>query len=409
MSRIIIIGASHAGLSCAERLRHHGFDGQITIFDREDGLPLQRPPLSKAYLKTEAGTSEEAFFLRKSDWFEVFNIDFQPGCGVRSIDRQSGQIELADGRIAAYHQLVIATGASARQLPMPGGQCEGVFELRIARDARAIRAHLAHTKKAVVIGGGYIGLEAAASLRAAGIEVDIVEMAPRLLARVASKALSEYCADLHHRHDVRLHCRKGVEEIISDDSKKLRAVRLSDGTELEADLVLAGIGVVPESQLATQAGLKVENGIIVNSDYQTVDAGIWAIGDVAHAPDISPMRIESIHHAQYSASVAAAAMTGMPAPAREAWWFWSDQYDVKFQMAGIVPVAREAELISITRAGRRENSLSVWSWLDGQLVAIESANDGQAYMIGKKCLEAGRHPGPQEIANPEFALKTLLE
>ena len=409
MTRIIIIGASHAGLSCAERLRYHGFEGQITIFDSEDGLPLQRPPLSKAYLKTEAGTSEEAFFQRKSEWFEVFNIDFQPGCAVRSIDRQSGQIELADGRIAAYDQLVIATGASPRQLPMPGGQCKGVFELRIASDARAIRAHLAHTKKAVVIGGGYIGLEAAASIRAAGIEVDIVEMAPRLLARVASKVLSEYCADLHQHHDVRLHCRKSVEEIISDDSTKLRAVRLSDGTELEADLVLAGIGVVPESQLATQAGLKVENGIIVNTEYQTADAGIWAIGDVARAPDINTMRIESIHHAQYSASVAAAAMTAMPAPAREAWWFWSEQYEVKFQMAGIVPVAQEAELISVTRAGRRENSLSVWSWLDGQLVAIEAANDGQAYMIGKKCLEAGRHPDPQEIANPEFAPKTLLE
>ena len=160
-------------------------------------------------------------------------------------------------------------GPTPRQLPMPGGQCKGVFELRIARDARAIRDHLAHTKKAVVIGGGYIGLEAAASLRAAGIEVDIVEMAPRLLARVASKALSEYCADLHQRHDVQLHCRKGVEEIISDDGQKLRAVRLSDGTELEADLVLAGIGVSPESQLATQAGLAMENGIIVNTDYQT--------------------------------------------------------------------------------------------------------------------------------------------
>ena len=408
MSKIIIVGASHAGLSCAERLRHHGFAGEITIFDREEGLPLQRPPLSKTYLKPGAEASEDGFLLRKPDWFDVFNIDFQPGCSVQAIDRKAGRIELADGRFEAYSQLILAAGATPRRLPITGGQSKGVFVLRVARDARAIREHLPATKKAVVIGGGYIGLEAAASLRLAGVAVDIVEMAPRLLARVASQSLSDYCAELHSRHGTRLHCGAGVSEILSDANGQCSGVVLADGQQLEADMVLAGIGVSPDSALSLQAGLATDNGVLVSENYQTEQSNIWAIGDVARAPALSAIRIESIHHAQFSAAVAAAAITGAERPAAEAWWFWSDQYDVKFQMAGLVPTEGSEPLVSVSRAGRRENSLSIWSWHKGQLVAIEAANDGQAYMIGKKCLEAGRHPTPQEIENPSFALKSLL-
>ena len=407
MSRIIIIGASHAGLACAERLRYHGFAGKITIFDREEGLPLQRPPLSKTYLSAEEGVSEEAYLLRKSDWFDVFDIDFQLSCEVIGIDRKAGVIKLADGRREAYSELVIAAGAMPRHLPIVGGNAKGVFVLRVAREARAIRAHMGKAGKAVVIGGGYIGLETAASLTKAGVEVEIVEMAPRLLARVASPELSDYCTELHQHKGVKIHCGIGVDEILCTSDGHCRGVVLSDGRALEADMVLAGIGVVPEATLAEQAGLAVSNGVLVSAQYQTEDAHVWSIGDVARAPDISDTRIESIHHAQFSASVAAAAITASEMPPSEAWWFWSDQYDVKFQMVGLVPAASD-KLVTITRKGRRENSLSVWSWLDGTLVAIEAANDGQAYMIGKKCLEAGRHPDPQNIANPEFSLKSLL-
>ena len=407
MSRIIIIGASHAGLACAERLRHHGFAGKITIFDREEGLPLQRPPLSKTYLSAEEGVSEEAYLLRKSDWFDVFDIDFQLSCEVIGIDRKASVIKLADGRREAYSELVIAAGAMPRHLPIVGGNAKGVFVLRVAREARAIRAHMGKAGKAVVIGGGYIGLETAASLTKAGVEVEIVEMAPRLLARVASPELSDYCTELHQHKGVKIHCGIGVDEILCTSDGHCRGVVLSDGRALEADMVLAGIGVVPEATLAEQAGLAVSNGVLVSAQYQTEDAHVWSIGDVARAPDISDTRIESIHHAQFSASVAAAAITASEMPPSEAWWFWSDQYDVKFQMVGLVPAASD-KLVTITRKGRRENSLSVWSWLDGTLVAIEAANDGQAYMIGKKCLEAGRHPDPQNIANPEFSLKSLL-
>ena len=173
-------------------------------------------------------------------------------------------------------------------------------------------------------------------------------------------------------------------------------------------MVLAGIGVSPDSELARQAGLTIDNGVLVSADYQTGQNNIWAIGDVARAPALSAIRIESIHHAQFSAAVVAAAITEAERPAAEAWWFWSDQYDVKFQMAGLVPTQTTDQLVSVIRAGRRENSLSVWSWHNDQLVAIEAANDGQAYLIGKKCLEAGHHPRPQEIENPSFALKSLL-
>jgi NADPH-dependent 2,4-dienoyl-CoA reductase/sulfur reductase-like enzyme len=185
-------------------------------------------------------------------------------------------------------------------------------------------------------------------------------------------------------------------------------VLLADGTELPCQLVLAGIGVIPDTGLASAAGLTVDNGIIVSRAYRTDDDAIWAIGDVARAPSRYELRIESIHHAQASSQIAAADMMGGELPADEALWFWSDQYDVKFQMAGMLPSAPEGALQHVSRAGRRDHSLSVWSWCDGVLVTVEAANDGQAYMIGKKCLEAGISPDPADIANPDFGLKTLI-
>ena len=346
-------------------MRHHGFDGQITIFDGEDGLPLQRPPLSKAYLKTEAGASEEAFFLRKPDWFEV-KIDFQPELRCVPLTVIC-QIELADGRIEAYGQLVIARGQ-----PAPAAharRCEGCSNY--ARVMHGLFGRIWHTQKAVVIAADISGWKYGLFVP---IEVDIKWRCAAGTCRL--KALSEYCADLHQRRDVRLHCRKGVEEIMRSCTKNY----VQSGYQMAQSwkqIWCWQVSVVPESQLATQAGLKVENGIIVNKEYQTADAGIWAIA-MWHAPRYQPNAYRIIHHAQYSGTVAAAAMTAMPAPTREALRFWSDQYEVKFQMAGIVPVAQEAELISITRAGRRENSLSVWSWLMVNC-RDRGRNDGQAH------------------------------
>ena len=405
-SHIMIIGASHAGLSCAERLRTGGFDGQITILERDPGLPLQRPPLSKTYLKADLTDGEGAFALRKEDWFDNFKITFRPACAVASLHPVHQQLSLTDGSTLSYDHLVLATGAFARPLPK-AADAPNLHVLRTAGDARLLRAGLANVRTALVIGGGYIGLEAAASLRSLDIDVHVVEMAPRLLARVASPALSEHCAALHRRHDIQLHLGTATQDIETDMSGRITAVHLADGQEFDTQLVVAGIGIVPDTALAEAAGLAVDNGIVTGADYLTSDPHISAIGDVARAPAINPFRIESIYHAQYSGAVVAARLTASAAPSHEAWWFWSDQYDVKYQMAGLVPPDAPS-VLSVTRTGLRENSMSVWSYDGAELVSVEVANDPQAYMIGKKCLEAGLSPAPSDIANPDLVLKSLL-
>ena len=405
---LIIIGASHAGLSCAEALRKGGFDGAISIIERDSGTPLQRPPLSKTYLDADEGAGEESFYLRRSEWFAQFDITSHQGCEVTKISRADKKVHLDDGRTLFYDKLVIASGAVARTLPLAGGTATGVHVLRTATDARRLRAVLGTVTDAVVIGGGYIGLEAAASLRKAGKSVHVVEFAPRLLARVASPLLSDYCAALHRSAGVTVSTGAACDEILTDDTGTVRGVRLTNGIDLECQLVLAGIGVIPDAGLAAAAGLAVDNGIIVSHTYRTDDDAIWAIGDVARAPSRYELRIESIHHAQTSSQIAAADIMGGELPSNEVLWFWSDQYDVKFQMAGMLPAVPEGTLQHVSRAGRREQSLSVWSWQDGVLVTVEAANDGQAYMIGKKCLEAGISPDPADIANPDFGLKALI-
>ena len=405
-AHIVIIGASHAGLSCAERLRAGGFDGRITILDRDPGLPLQRPPLSKTYLKADLADGEGAFLLRKGDWFDNFDITFRPDCAVAAVNPHDKQISLTDGSHLSYDHLVLATGAFARPLP-DVADSPNLHVLRTAGDARGLRAGLTDVRAAVVIGGGYIGLEAAASLRGFDIDVHVVELAPRLLARVASPALSDHCAALHRQRGVRLHIGKATERLDTDTKGRVTAVHLDDGTRLETQLVLAGIGIIPDTALAEAAGLDVDNGIVTDQHYTTSDPHISAVGDVARAPSVNPFRVESIHHAQYSGAVVAARLTGAAAPAREAWWFWSDQYDVKYQMAGLVPADGPSVSVA-TRAGRRENSLSVWSYDGADLVSVEAANDPQAYMIGKKCLEAGLSPDASDLANPDFVLKSLL-
>lgn len=405
MTRTVIIGASHAGLACAEKLRAAEYDGAITLVEREAGLPIQRPPLSKAYLQAES-SDEAGFALRRPEFFQTLDIELRDGLAVTEIDRNAKQITLADGSALAYDWLVLATGAMPRQLPLDGAGAGGVHLLRTAADARALRGALGQAKKAVVAGGGYIGLEAAASLRKAGLEVTVIEMAERLLARVASPLISDYFADLHRQHGVQLVLGHGLSGLIGK-AGRISGIELDDGRQLACDLLLAGIGVIPESELAEAAGLKVGNGIPVSADYRTEDASIFAIGDVAHAAAHYPLRLESVHHAQFSGQVAAAAIVGQPLPETELPWFWSDQYDVKLQIAGLLPAADTAGLDYISRAGRRPGSLSVWSFVGEQLCSVESASDPQAYMIAKACMEKGQPVAKQDIANPEFDLKSL--
>lgn len=403
MTHYVVIGASHAGISFAEKLRQQGSEAAITVIDRISGTPLQRPPLSKAYLAAQAQEAE--FYLRDPEWFAAQKITLRDGLEAEAIERADKLLRLSDGSTLGYDHLILALGAVPRRLPLAEMDSKNVFVLRDGNDARAIKSALGTAQKAVVIGGGYIGLEAAASMKKAGLEVDVIEAAPRLLARVASPDISQAYYDLHHSHGVRIHQGQAVERLVTDQGY-IAGVRLADGAEIPCDLLLVGIGVVPEMTLAQEAGLAVGNGILTDYHYQTEDPAIFAIGDNVLADGRAEQRIESIHNAQYGGHYLASQFTGGPKPAEEAPWFWSDQYDRKLQSAGLVPQPSKC-VHHVTRPGKREGGLSVWTYENADLKAVESINDPQAYMIGKRCLEKGISPLPEEIANTEFDLKSL--
>ena len=432
MREVIVVGASHAGVGVVDALRRAGFAGAITLIDRLRGLPMERPPLSKVFLLgtpavgPDSDAGDAAYLLRKPDWYAANDITFIGGTEVTAIDPAGRIITLGDGQTRAYDALVLATGASPRLLPAAAGM-DGVHVLRSPDDASRLRAAMQHAKTAIVIGGGYIGLEAAASLRKAGCEVHVIEMAERLLARVASPEVSRFFHELHTSNGVHVHLGMGVKTIASDAGQftgvTLADVTGSDGTGsdgtgsgetmLPAELLLVGIGVSPEMTLAEIAGIACGNGVLVGPDMQTNCPGIYAVGDVALAEALAPqikgtaIRVESVHNAQDSAARAAAAITNSVMPAAQAPWFWSEQYGTRLQSAGIVPPA-EATVQQVVRPGKREGGQSVWSFDGAQLCAIEAMSDPAGYMLGKKCLDLGRSPRPEDVADVNFDLKAFV-
>ncbi len=404
MPHYVIIGASHAGISCAEKLRQLGSSDPITLIDRLAGVPLQRPPLSKAYLGAD-NAEEESFYLRRADWFTEQNITLKDGVDVTAIHRADKTLTLSDGTSQPYDELILALGAAPRRLPMAEMDAKGVHVLRDGADAKALKTDLASASQAVVVGGGYIGLEAAASLRKHGLSVTVVEAADRLLARVASPSISSYYQSLHEGHDVTILTGTGLTALTAEEGH-ITGVTLADGRQIPCDLLLVGIGVIPETALAEDAGLAVGNGILTSHSYQTSDPHIHAIGDNVMAEGRWPIRVESVHNAQFSGHMVASQFTGGKAPADEAPWFWSDQYDRKLQSAGLVPAPGD-EVVHISRAGKREGGLSVWTFAHDKLVAVESVNDPQAYMIGKFCLEQDKPVQAAQIADETLDLKSL--
>ena len=402
--KVVVIGASHAGVGFVDAMRRRGFDGDLTLIDRQSGLPMERPPLSKAFLLDDG--DEAKFALRKPEWYRQCDVQLQDGCEVLTIDAAGHDLVLGNGRRIAYDRLVLAMGARPRHLPSTGN-LDGVFVLRDPGDARRLRAAASAAGSAIIVGGGYIGLEVAASLTRAGKKVTVIEAAPNLLARVASRPISDFFRDLH--------CGQGVEVItgssvasVMEAGGRFTGVVLADGQRVGADMLVVGIGVDPETALAEQAGIETANGIIVDQDMRTNIADIYAIGDGAMQRDGRyAMRLESVHNAQESAEIAAAAMLGAAPPKRQAPWFWSDQFDLKLQSVGILPEARD-DLRHVRRAGRRENAFSVWSFRGPELVAVEAVRDPAGYMAGKSCLENGMAPAPEQLADPDFDLKAFV-
>jgi 3-phenylpropionate/trans-cinnamate dioxygenase ferredoxin reductase subunit len=401
MSLVVIIGAGQAGASLAARLRSKGFDGSITMIGAEPAPPYQRPPLSKKYLLGEMAL--ERLFLRPENFYADQNIDLRVNASVTAIDRAKKTVSVG-GETLPYDMLALTTGSAPRRLPAAiGGALPGVNTMRDLADADALAPHMAAGKKLLIVGGGYIGLEAAAVAASRGLEVTLIEAAPRILQRVAAPETADYFRALHQSHGVTLIEGTGLERLLGETH--VTGARLADGREIACDLAIVGIGITPETALAEAAGLALENGIQTNSQCQTSDPAIWAAGDCASFPwQGGRLRLESVPNAIDMAECVADNMLGEAREYHAKPWFWSDQYDVKLQIAGL----NAGYDRTILRPGDKPGTQSVWYYKGETLLAVDAMNDARAYMIGKRLIEAGKSPAPETVADPATDLKSLV-
>ena len=400
---IVVIGASHAGISFADRLRKNGFVGNISIFDKQVGGPMERPPLSKGFLLAGGESVESKSLLRQKKWYKSNKVRLKTQSTVHSIDKDKKTITVNNGDIIKFDKLVIASGAIPRELPS-SKDMGNAFVLRQPADANAIRQTANNSDLVVIIGGGYIGLEVASSLRKKGMEITVIEAGERILARVASQPLADLLHKLHEDNGVNVITGVGVESVNQEDGI-FHSVTLSDGRVIEGEMLITGIGVFPDSKLASDSGLETQfdNGgaILVNNEMQTSDESIYAIGDVALRREQS-IAVESVHNAQESAAIAAAAIAGVDSPNIQTPWFWSDQYEAKLQSVGIVPV-QDDNVYQVERPGKRDGAVSFWSYRGEELVAVEVVNDPATYMEARQCLDTKRFPDPKQISNPSYS------
>ena len=400
--RLVVVGGGQAAFALVAKLRALKDMRPITIVSAEACPPYQRPPLSKKYLLGEADLGRLQF--RPDSWYPENDVDLRLSTEVTSIDRAAKTVTLSDGTVLSYEYLALATGASPRRLPTEiGGDLKGVYTVRDYLDADRLGLEMTEGRKALVVGGGYIGLEAAAVARGRGLDVTVIEMADRILQRVASPATATILKAIHIAHGVDIREKTGLVRLIGEDGR-VTAAELSDRLPLPADLVIVGIGVEPNDKLARDAGLEVSNGIIVDDHACTSDPSIFAMGDCAVLPfEGARVRLESVQNAVDQAEAAAKVIAGSDEPYQPKPWFWSDQYDVKLQIAGFCQGYDE----TLVRPGQREGSVSVWYFRDGRFLAVDAVNDAKAYVVGKKLLELGRTPDRASLEDPAFDLKAL--
>ena len=402
-SRVVIVGAGHAGGSAAAFLRQYGHVGPIVLIGDEPLLPYQRPPLSKAWLKGEVDA--EGLQLKPDSWYEDAGVSLRLGGVVTSLNRGAKTATLASGEALAYDYLILATGARARALPIPGADLAGVLALRTAADAEALKGALGPGTRLAVVGGGYVGLEAAASARALGGEATIIEREPRVLARVACETLSTFFQDYHGARGVRFELSAGVAGFEGADGH-VTGVRLSDGQVVACDAALVGVGAVPNEELARDAGLDCTNGVVVDIEARTADPFVFAIGDVTHRPLPTydrQFRLESVPNALEQAKQAAAAIAGRPMPPHEIPWFWSDQYDLKLQIAGL-PFDADHQVVRGDVAAAR---FAVFH-LKGDLVqAVEAVNAPPEFMAGKQLIAKRTPVSIEKLADATISMKEV--
>lgn len=396
MKRIVVVGAGQAGASLVAKLRHLGHGDELILIGEEPRPPYQRPPLSKAYLLGDM--SADQLLLRPQSFYADHNIELWLGKRVEAIDPLARTVTV-DGQAVEYNQLALATGSVPRRLP---ANAAGVYTVRNLADVDAMAQEFQRGRRVLIVGGGYIGLEAAAVAAKLGFEVTLIEMAPRILQRVAAAETADFFRQLHESHGVRILEGVGLERLVEQGGRVTGAV-LGDGQELAVDFVIAGVGIAPATALAEAAGLKVENGISTDAHGRTSDPAIWAAGDCASFPwNESRLRLESVGHAIDHAECVASNMLGIEKPYAPKPWFWSDQYDVKLQIAGLN--AGYDSVVIRDGGGPR----SIWYYRGKQLLAVDAINDPRSFMVARRILEAGQTVERALVEDAGTDVKQLL-
>ena len=399
--RIVIIGAGQSGAQAVATLRAEGYTGALTMIGDESHAPYQRPPLSKAYLM---GTMErERLFLKPDAFYRDAQCEMILGVGATRIDRATKTVHLADGRVLAYDKLLLATGSRVRKIRCPGADLRGIHYLRGIDDVDALRASFLPGKKLAIVGGGYIGLEVAAVAAKRGIDVTVFEAMDRLMARAVSAPISDFYDKVHRAAGVKVLLNTGVEAFEGDGA--LAAIR-AEGTSYPADVALVGIGIIPNIELAKEAGLGCDDGIVVNEKSDvTGDPAVFAAGDCTRhvGREGTALRLECVQNAIDQAKHAALGMLGKPSTYREVPWFWSDQYDLKLQIAGL---ARPSDRL-VVRGNADARKFAIFHLRDGAIAAVEAVNAAPEYLVGKKLIADGTKVAPDRLADTSIPMKTI--
>lgn len=402
-AHVLILGAGHAGGTVAALLRQYGFEGSITLVGQEPIAPYHRPPLSKAWLKDGSDTASLA--LKPLEFYAGHGIDFRPGVRAERLARQARAVTLSTGEVLTYDFLIIATGARAIKLPVEGSDLAGLLELRTAADARLLRAAIGPGLRLAVIGGGYIGLEVAASGRALGAEMVVIEREPRLLARVACPELSAFFLDYHRKQGVSFELGATVVGFEGRDGR-ITGVKLDDGRTIACDAALIGVGATPNDEIAADAGLDTARGVVVDLEARTTDPAIFAIGDVARRP--MPLydrmfRMESVPNALEQAKQAASAIVGRAAPPSEVPWQWSDQYDLKLQIAGY---AFDVDRV-LLRGDPAKAKFALFHLKGDQIQSVEAVNSPLDFMAGKQLIASRKTVDLDKLGDPSVPMKEV--
>jgi 3-phenylpropionate/trans-cinnamate dioxygenase ferredoxin reductase subunit len=399
--QIVIAGAGQAAVQTVDTLRRRGYTGKLTVVGDEPWLPYQRPPLSKKYL---AGSLErERLLIRPPQFFADHHVTAHLGQRVAGLERRERQVRLDDGRVLAYDALVLATGSHPRRLKIPGADLTGVHYLRTIAEADRIRAECRHGGRLVIIGGGYIGLEVAATARELGMEVTVLEMADRVMNRVTCPEVSAFYTAEHSRHGVQIRCNETV-RALHGEAGRVHSVLTEQGGEYPADVVLVGVGVAPADELASGAGLECENGVVTDAHCRTSDEAIWAAGDCASHLNRQygrHMRLESVDNAFEQGNTVALNLVGTPTPHDKLPWFWSDQFDLKLVIVGV----SHGYDRTVMRGDPRTHSFSACYLRDGELIAIDSINSPKDQMAARKLIAAHLRPNIDKLADPAVPLR----